>query len=399
MLCFLKKVARLRPVEGQKAPDRNFAGFAGKAVPAVFVSFTLFVLLSFCISPACRYVIGKAVFNLIPGIKATETEPNDRLYFYLHDHLGGIDAVVDENGDVVERKDYLPYGKERLTVDDTNEDYGFTGKELDEETGLYYYGARYYDPLIGRFISLDPLILWESSKPFGSVLSNPQAFNGYSYVLNNPLRYIDPTGMFNVKTGEVEKGDNLTNIAKEINKTYETKLTVNDIVRANNIKDANKVYIGDRIKLPRQDLELKFDNKYLQGYDKAYGIGYEDLKWRGVSGGTIFNFDPISEGTWRADPKNTQYYSALSESQKFLGEIKNWLGFRFGTWPGGQESWGSARTELDNMDMGEKNTGYFIHGGPTPGSMGCIDLTEDNDSFHAWFTKIWSKPIDLQIKY
>ncbi len=60
----------------------------------------------------------------------------------------------------------------------------FTGQRLDG-TGLYYYNARYYDPLIGRFISPDTII----PDP-----SNPQSFNRYSYCLNNPLKYIDPNG-------------------------------------------------------------------------------------------------------------------------------------------------------------------------------------------------------------
>jgi RHS repeat-associated protein len=59
-----------------------------------------------------------------------------------------------------------------------------TGQRLDD-TGLYYYGARYYDPAIGRFISVDPVI---------ANVYNPQVINPYSYCLNNPLRYIDPTG-------------------------------------------------------------------------------------------------------------------------------------------------------------------------------------------------------------
>ena len=60
----------------------------------------------------------------------------------------------------------------------------FTGQRLDS-TGLYYYGARYYDPTIGRFISPDPII---------QNFTNPQNFNRYSYCLNNPLKYIDPSG-------------------------------------------------------------------------------------------------------------------------------------------------------------------------------------------------------------
>lgn len=136
----------------------------------------------------------------IPLASAKGVDPEEKVYYYLSDHLGGVDAVLDEEGNVVERRDYLPYGSERLADDSTTspapEDYGFTGKELDEETGLYYYGARYYDPVIGRFISLDPLVLGESEKPLNSVLANPQALNGYSYVLNNPLRYVDEEGEY-----------------------------------------------------------------------------------------------------------------------------------------------------------------------------------------------------------
>ncbi len=133
----------------------------------------------------------------IPLASAKGVDPEEKVYYYLHDHLGGVDAILDEEGNVVERRDYLPYGNERIAVrpnGNPDEAYGFTGKELDEETGLYYYGARYYDPDIGRFVSLDPLVLDESEKSLNSVLANPQALNGYSYVLNNPLRYVDLNG-------------------------------------------------------------------------------------------------------------------------------------------------------------------------------------------------------------
>ena len=60
----------------------------------------------------------------------------------------------------------------------------FTGQRLDS-SGLYYYGARYYDPAIGRFISADTIV---------QDYNNPQSLNRYTYVLNNPLKYTDPTG-------------------------------------------------------------------------------------------------------------------------------------------------------------------------------------------------------------
>ncbi|MBU7017201.1 MAG: RHS repeat-associated core domain-containing protein [Theionarchaea archaeon] len=76
---------------------------------------------------------------------------------------------------------YKPFGEQ---LNETDERYTYNGKELDE-TGLYYYGARYYDPVIGRFISRDPLSGNEES---------PQTLNRYIYCLNNPLKYVDPAG-------------------------------------------------------------------------------------------------------------------------------------------------------------------------------------------------------------
>jgi RHS repeat-associated protein len=64
-------------------------------------------------------------------------------------------------------------------------DYQFTGQKKDGGTGLYYYGARYYDPVTGRFVSADTIVLSPG---------NPQALNRYSYVYNNPVKYTDPSG-------------------------------------------------------------------------------------------------------------------------------------------------------------------------------------------------------------
>ncbi|MDD4860352.1 MAG: RHS repeat-associated core domain-containing protein, partial [Dehalococcoidales bacterium] len=80
---------------------------------------------------------------------------------------------------------YAPYGDSRNSQGNLATDKLFTGQRLDG-TGLYYYGARYYDPEIGRFISADTLV----QMPF-----NPQSLNRYSYCLNNPLKYVDPSGL------------------------------------------------------------------------------------------------------------------------------------------------------------------------------------------------------------
>ena len=136
------------------------------------------------------------LLNGIPFSYAQE----EKVYYFLNDHLGNVDVVLDEEGNVVERRDYLPYGDERVIVEEPDApdtDYGFTGKEKDDETGLHYYGARYYDATTGRFISPDPLLFrvdQMSEEERNQFLSDPQNLNAYTYAKNNPIKYVDPDG-------------------------------------------------------------------------------------------------------------------------------------------------------------------------------------------------------------
>ncbi|MHB1459238.1 MAG: RHS repeat-associated core domain-containing protein [Armatimonadota bacterium] len=80
---------------------------------------------------------------------------------------------------------YYPFGQTRVDSGSVNLHYKYTGQEEDAEIGLYFYGARYYDPAIGRFVSADTLV---------QNFSDPQTLNRYSYARNNPLYYVDPSG-------------------------------------------------------------------------------------------------------------------------------------------------------------------------------------------------------------
>ncbi|MBN2306908.1 RHS repeat-associated core domain-containing protein [Candidatus Peregrinibacteria bacterium] len=156
--------------------------------------------------PKLRRVAYSLLIAVIIGSSFSYAAPGDEtVYYLLEDHLGNIDVVLDEEGNVVERRDYLPYGEERVEASEEgapDTDYGFTGKEKDDETGLYYYGARYYDSTTGRFITSDPLLQridQMSPEEQNQFLSDPQALNAYAYARNNPVRYVDPDGESSVE--------------------------------------------------------------------------------------------------------------------------------------------------------------------------------------------------------
>ena len=127
----------------------------------------------------------KGFSDAAPGIAPASIERR----WYVADHLDGTGLLLGDEGNVVSERIYHPYGLTRTEENGEAMAYGYTGKELDA-SGLHYYEARYYDSLIGRFISPDPQYL---EKP-KSGLQNPQLLNLYAYTLNNPLKYNDPDG-------------------------------------------------------------------------------------------------------------------------------------------------------------------------------------------------------------
>jgi RHS repeat-associated protein len=131
--------------------------------------------------------------GLVAMRKVTNGTPE--LYFILTDHLGSIEALTDENGDVVERYSYDAWGnrrhQENWFLSDTRTNFitnrGFTGHEHLDVFGLINANARMYEPATGRFLTPDPYI---QAPDFS------QNYNRYAYCWNNPLKYTDPSGDF-----------------------------------------------------------------------------------------------------------------------------------------------------------------------------------------------------------
>jgi RHS repeat-associated protein len=133
-------------------------------------------------------LVGQAIATRVSG---DPVSTNNSLFFFYSDHLGST-SMLHKPGQSVpftgSTTRYLPFGGYRGTApSQAITDRDFTGQRENMELGLLYYNARYYLPGVGRFVSADTIV---------PDSTNPQSWNKYSYVYNNPLRYTDPTGHY-----------------------------------------------------------------------------------------------------------------------------------------------------------------------------------------------------------
>ena len=158
---------------------------------------------------ARKFIYGLGIDEPICMIDVAD---NNAVYYYHFDGLGSVVALSNVNGEIVEQYSYDVFG-EPNRLSDVNNPYMFTGRRYDPKTGLYYYRARDYSPDIGRFMQVDPIsstnlkdpasklaneviLLTISDVPhFNPLLGNTGRINLYTYVQNNPLNNIDPSGL------------------------------------------------------------------------------------------------------------------------------------------------------------------------------------------------------------
>jgi RHS repeat-associated protein len=152
---------------------------------------------------------GKIKARYIQGLSTDEhlaIEKKDDVYYYHADGLGSITALTDKKQKVVESYAYSSFGELKRDGNKIEQPYTFTGREWDEETGLYYYRARYYDPQNGRFISFDPALNPTNGPArqgcsktaltlFSQALQSPLKLNPFIYVMNNAVNLTDPSGL------------------------------------------------------------------------------------------------------------------------------------------------------------------------------------------------------------
>ncbi|MGE3824258.1 MAG: RHS repeat domain-containing protein, partial [Bacteroidia bacterium] len=166
------------------------------------------------------------------------------IVYTITDYLGSASIRLDDSGDEIDREDYYPFGDTAVRTFESKR-YRFTGKEKDDESGLYYYGARYYAAWTCRFISVDPLT------------GKSPGLSPYHYTSNNPIVRIDPTGLqdkpVDAGGGGGESGENKTSQSKSNNTTIDTV-------------ESEPYIIKDKL-----GKEQKFVDKTFYKDDKFYG--------------------------------------------------------------------------------------------------------------------------------
>jgi RHS repeat-associated protein len=213
---------------------------------------------------------------------STKNADNPKISYATMDRINSTRITTDESGQVIAKNDFMPFGEEiiRQNTQNTNLKQKFTGKIRDDETGLDDFLARCYSSNLGKFNSPDPVFI-SSEK-----IQNPQSWNLYVYVGNNPLAFTDPTGMERVKLG--------IHSDKEIKEKHD----------ANNKKkkeiDADKTLSKDQKK--EQKAKLDAENKTL-GIEKVGNAVVKNMLSALESKGEL-NGLQLQDFTVSTDPTN-----------------------------------------------------------------------------------------------
>lgn len=246
---------------------------------------------------------------LITGQVLAETEIKGDQYiiFYHNDALGSPAVVTDHNGNTLWHEQSEPFGRARDRVMPTGKEFfndhtgsriGYTGHLKDSGSDLIYMKARFYDPVIGRFYSNDPV---------GFTGSNPMMFNRYAYANNNPYRFFDPTGMEGEDTQqnivdeiqEERNSNQRTSIAAWFGSFFTDGADVADEIMVDTYSAENAVATAAGIGV------VALIAKRLKGLKKGFGASFSSIE-------DIFS-NPSSLRNMRPD-----------EVQDILGEVPGW---------------------------------------------------------------------------
>lgn len=337
----------------------------------------------------------------------------NKVTYYEHDHLGNLRVaftpVVDcsnptgtepdpglnhanSSFTLDQVVDYFPYGKilRQYVASNGPERYLTTQHERDQETGLDYRGARYYDSDVARFLSLDPKA------------ADYASWSPYNYVMGNPISLTDPTG---------RNSDYYQNAAGEIKWFDNTASSVVDqsMTSWTNIGTAHAAFNGTSLTLNYQTntggnlAPASFTTPAVSGRPGVNGtFDYSPDRQAMADTG------PIPEGSYSLDPSKIR---ELTFKDELIGKGAAWtqlLGIKTGAFPGGSTAWGMGRMPIEpnSVQVCDPSTSlmvtrdkFTVHGGTSAGSAGCIDLMRGESRFFSMLQLASTSPIKLTVDY
>ena len=239
------------------------------------------------------------------GYVPADTTNIEDIFFYHSDHLGSTSYITDAKANITQFDAYLPYGELLVDEHSSSEEmpYKFNGKEFDQETGLYYYGARYMNPKTSLWYGVDPLA--ETYETIG----------GYVYCAGNPVKFVDPNGekitdpknriaVYINKQGKIIFTKYATkDIKRIVNVLMLTKEGMKSLKRAINSKIRVKMKISSETKITK----VEGGNRYTYGETVQGNFNSKDNYGRRVSKNGTFGITESSitiyEGTLKEDAK------------------------------------------------------------------------------------------------
>ncbi|WP_444997551.1 FG-GAP-like repeat-containing protein [Aliikangiella sp. IMCC44359] len=265
-------------------------------------------------------------------------------HYLLRDHLGSMDTIVDASGTVEQRRNFDPFGKARdAMADDTKHGdtlnsalelggqldsditpRGFTDHEHLDDVELIHMNGRVYDYHVGRFLSVDPFI---------SMPGSSQAYNPYSYVMNNPLSYTDPTGYTNKKV----EADNAEKCDKECRerraRRKPTKCITSYCIVAKD-PDGNTIYIPVTVGNGAGN-SSENKPKPAEGSSSQERVRFpKDMECRSCTLTDQLLESEMNEDISTQDRQNTQNAVGVAGATSLAGEGVGYVVFKFLTWGG-----------------------------------------------------------------